>query len=346
MRAHIAARAEPHYASYIALIDDPESQVDKTIEEPPAIIGRNSASRYASTRYAAESAATTAFQNALVYALTNEVEHAQKTVEILNAYARTTKHFDKDDPERDLEASILGWLWVSAAELVRHSGFTGWSPADIDHFDTWIRSTVYADTDYEPSGVLMTPKANGAGARGAFCLRTKLAIGVYLEDRSIYDAAVDYFFHGQGNGAPHFYIDTTTGQTWEAGRDQGHAQGGLSRLMETAHIANNQGDSSLYAWESFALERAIEYIASYNLGNIVPYAPMQPYTTDWADVYPMISDEGRGVFATIYELPYAYFSSTLALDMPYTKQVLDIVGSETFSKYNDDPIFATLTYRR
>ena len=205
---------------------------------------------------------------------------------------------------------------------------------------------VYADTDYEPSGVLVTPKANGAGARGTFSLRTKLAIGVYLDDRSIYDAAVDYFFHGQGNGAPDYYVDPTTGQTWEAGRDQGHAQGGLSRLIETAHIANNQGDPSLYAWQSFALQRAIEYIASYNLGNTVPYKAMQPYTTDWADVYPMISDDGRGQFATIYELPYAYFHSTLALDLPHTKQVLDKVGSEIFSKNNDDPMFATLTYRR
>jgi hypothetical protein len=42
----------------------------ETVQTPPAIIGRNSASAYASTRHEAKDAAVTAFQNALVYLLT------------------------------------------------------------------------------------------------------------------------------------------------------------------------------------------------------------------------------------------------------------------------------------
>jgi hypothetical protein len=148
------------------------------------------------------------------------------------------------------------------------------------------------------------------------------------------------------NGAPRYYVKPDTGQTWEAGRDQGHAQGGLSRLIETAQIAYNQGDSSLYAWEDNALYRATEYIAAYNLGNEVPYSAMQPYIKDWADVYDTISADGRGKFATIYELPYAYFHSGLGMEMPRAKQVIDREGAEVFSAQNDNPMFATLIYRR
>ena len=61
--------------------------------------------------------------------------------------------------------------------------------------------------------MLVTPLPNGAGARGAWDLRTKMAIGVYLDDMTIYNQAVDYFFNGQGNGAPQYYVDPTTGQT-------------------------------------------------------------------------------------------------------------------------------------
>jgi hypothetical protein len=345
-KTKIASKAEPWYGNFRTLNDSARSSATAAFEPPPVIIGRNTASAYANTRYAAEAAAVIAFQNALVFALVGGDAHAQKAVEILNAYASTTLHFDAADPERDLEAAILGWLWVSAAELERYTGYQGWAATDLTKFNEWIYAVVYADTDYSGAGVLIKPLVNGAGARGAFGLRTKLAIGVYLDNMTIYDEAIDYFFHGQGNGAPSYYINPITGQTWEAGRDQAHAQGGLSRLVETAHIASNQCNVSLYAWENDALYRAVEYIASYNLGNDVVYSAMQPYTTSWADVYPTISATGRGSFATIYELPYSYFHDRLGFEMPYAKQVIDSEGTETFSAQNDNPMFATLLYRK
>jgi hypothetical protein len=164
-------------------------------------------------------------------------------------------------------------------------------------------------------------------------------------DKTIYSQAVDYFFNGQGNGAPQYYVNPTTGQTWEAGRDQGHAQGGLSRLVATAHIAHNQGNETLYAWGNNGLMRAVEYIASYNLGNDVPYAPMQPFTLSFSAVYATISDVGRGQFQPIYELPYDYYHDVKGLEMPFTPQAIGVEGTETFSPQDDNPMFATLAYR-
>jgi len=347
MKAKIAAGSEPWLTSYNTLIANGSSSASKTFSTPAPIIGRNAASAFAGTRYPAEGDAVTAYQNALVFVLTGQTAHADETVKILNAYARGTQHFDSVDPERDLEAAILGWLWVSSAELVRYSGYayTGWQPADITTFNDWIRNVVYSDTAYNPTGVLVTPLPNGAGARGAFGLRTKIAIGVYLDDKTIYSQAIDYFFNGQGNGAPQYYVNPTTGQTWEAGRDQGHAQGGLSRLVETAHIAHNQGNETLYAWGNNGLVRAVEYIASYNLGNDVPYAPMQPFTLSFSAVYATISDVGRGQFQPIYELPYNYYHDVKGLPMPFTLQAIGVEGTETFSPQNDNPMFATLAYR-
>jgi hypothetical protein len=348
MKDKIAARSEPWLTSYNTLLNNASSSATKAVNTPPPIIGRNAASAFATTRYAAEADAVTAYQNALVFVLTGQTAHADETVKILNAYARGTQHFDSVDPERDLEAAILGWLWVSSAELIRYSGqtYAGWAAADVSVFNTWIRNVVYADTAYNPIGVLVTPLPNGAGARGAFGLRTKIAIGVYLDDRTIYDQAVTYFFSGQGNGAPQYYVNPVTGQTWESGRDQGHAQGGLSRLVETAHIAHNQGNETLYAWGNNGLLRAVEYIASYNLGNDVPYAPMQPFTLSFSAVYTTISADGRGAWQPIYELPYHYFHDIKGLAMPFALQAIAAEVTETLSPQNDNPMFATLAYRQ
>jgi hypothetical protein len=347
MKAKIASEADPWFSNYNTLVNNNLSSTTRAYTTPPAIIGRNLASAYAADRGPCELDATAAYQNAVIYVLTGQTAHADYAVKVLNAYAAGVQHFDGIDPERDLEAAILGWLWVEAAELIRHSGYdyTGWSSADIATFDKWIYDVVYSDDAYEPGGVLVTPLPNGAGVRGAFGLRTKMAIGIYLDNGTIYDEAVDYFSNGQGNGAPQYYVLPSTGEIWEEGRDQAHAQGGLSRLIETAHMAHNQGNETLYAWGNNALSRAIEYIASYNLGNSVPYTPMQPFTLKDAALYPMISATDRGKWATVYELPYHYWHDIKGLAMPYTPQAIRAEGSETFSLQFDNPMFATLSFR-
>jgi Alginate lyase len=348
MKAKIASKVDPWFSNYDTLVNNNLSSTTRAYTTPPAIIGRNAGSAYAADRGPCELDATAAYQNAVIYAVTGQPAYADYAVKILNAYAAGVQHFDAADPERDLEAAILGWLWVEAAELIRYSGYdyTGWSAADIVTFNQWINDVVYSDEAYKPGGVLVTPLPNGAGVRGAFGLRTKMAIGIYLDDRAIYNEAVDYFFNGQGNGAPQYYILPSTGEIWEEGRDQAHAQGGLSRLIETAHLAHNQGDETLYAWSNNALSRAIEYIASYNLGNSVPYTPIQPFTLKDSAIYPMISATDRGMWATVYELPYHYWHDINGVVMPYTLQAITAEGSETFSLQFDNPMFATLSFRQ
>lgn len=348
VKEKIASKADPWFANYNTLVNNNLSSTTRPYTTPPAIVGRNTGSIYAADRGPCELDATAAYQNAVIYAVTGQSRYADYAVKILNAYAAGVQHFDAADPERDLEAAILGWLWVETAELIRYSGdsYSGWSAADVATFNKWINNVVYSDDAYKPGGVLVTPLPNGAGVRGAFGLRTKMAIGIYLDDRTIYNEAVDYFFNGQGNGAPRYYMLPSTGEIWEEGRDQGHAQGGLSRLIETAHMAHNQGDDTLYAWGNDALLRAVEYIATYNLGNSVPYVAMQPFTLKDSAVYPMISAISRGMFATVYELPYHYWHDIVGVAMPYTLRAINAEGSETFSLQFDNPMFATLSFRQ
>ena len=97
-----------------------------------------------------------------------------------------------------------------------------------------------------------------------------MAIGIFCNDRDIFQQAVDYYYTGSGNGAIAHYIINETGQCQESGRDQQHTQLGLAHLAEACQIAWNQG-LDLYNAADNRLCKGFEYTAKYNLGFEVPF---------------------------------------------------------------------------
>jgi hypothetical protein len=73
-----------------------------------------------------------------------------------------------------------------------------------------------------------------------------MAIGVLLDDRSIYAEAITYFKSGIGTGnidnTVYFEHPGKLGQWQESGRDQGHATLGVPLIATIAQMAWNQGD--------------------------------------------------------------------------------------------------------
>ena len=67
-------------------------------------------------------------------------------------------------------------------------------------------------------------------------IQTMLAMGVFLDDRAMFDRAVDYYLHGEGNGAIEKYFNTF-GECQESGRDQAHTQMGLGFLGAACELA-------------------------------------------------------------------------------------------------------------
>ena len=122
------------------------------------------------------------------------------------------------------------------------------------------------------------------GQRELGCRRrslSNLSLGIWTDDRAIYDQAVNYYKNGEGNGTVMHYIQNDEGQVQESGRDQGHTQGGIAALAEAAQIGWNQraaapngGDMYSYPDNSNRLLKGIEYTAKYNLGYDVPYTPI------------------------------------------------------------------------
>ena len=166
-----------------------------------------------------------AYQNALMWCITGDEAHARKAVQILDAWAATLGKLDGRDVQ--LAAGLNGFKFVNAAELMRDA-YTGWKPHDVVRFERMLREVVY------PPIKDFAPFANGNW--DAACIKTTMAIGVFCDDRALFDRAVDYYRNGQGDGRLTHYVFDESGQCQESGRDQGHTQLGLGRWPRHARL--------------------------------------------------------------------------------------------------------------
>jgi hypothetical protein len=112
---------------------------------------------------------------------------------------------------------------VNAAEILRYT-WGGWSNANITRFSNMINNLFVPAAQVQ--GLAVFPFSGNWGTSGEKAL---IAYGVFLNNRTIYDLALDYYITGGPNGEADcgklsYMIPTTTGQYIESGRDQGHSQ--------------------------------------------------------------------------------------------------------------------------
>ena len=203
-----------------------------------------------------------------------------------------------------------GVAFCNAAELIRHTS-SEWLDKDQKQFERMLREVFYpVIRDFYPT-------ANGNW--DASMIQTMIAMGIFLDDRAMFDRAAEYFRHGKGNGAIENYFNEF-GECQESGRDQSHVQMGIGFLACACEMAWKQG-VNLYGAADNRLALGFEYTAKYNLGEDVPY---QRYRSveDRYD-YPKISRRGRGRFRPIYERTVHHYHNRLGMEMPYSRQVAD-----------------------
>ena len=251
--------------------------------------------------------ASAAYTHALQWSLTGNEAHAKKAIELLNAWSATLKTVSGHDTK--LLIGMTGVSFCNAAELMRHT-YTGWLKPDQERFERLIREILY------PPIKDFFPAANGNW--DASMIQTMLAMGVFLEDRAMFQRAVDYYLKGEGNGAIRNYFNAF-GECQESGRDQAHTQMGLGYLGCAAEMAWKQG-VDLYGASSNRLALGFEYTAKYNLGNDVPYEPYRSFEGKYFN--PAISPKARGRFAPIYERIVYHYHGRKGLDMPFSREVV------------------------
>lgn len=146
-----------------------------------------------------------AYYNALMWTLTGDERHAEKCVEIFNAWVNITSV----SSTMPLEGGRVIWKMMEGAEIIRHT-YTGWSEEDIQKFSDMLVYPGYSTTE-EPTAAIASKDVtfywsmyNGDPARhgnqGLFGYRGIMAMGIFLDNELMYDRALRYL-KGEGHRA-------------------------------------------------------------------------------------------------------------------------------------------------
>jgi hypothetical protein len=261
--------------------------------------------------------AKAAYTHALLWYFTGNKAHANKAIQIMNAWARTIR--DHTNHNAPLQTGWAGSFWAPAAEIIRHSN-AGWAAADVDRFKSMLRSA------YVPELI------NGSCANGNWELimtNALIGIGVFLDDRTTFNKAATlwrgrvpaYIYQTSDGGSPKkpghcskpsWYGQTTfvNGVGQETCRDFGHMEWGLFAAIQGAETAKQQG-VDLYGEQSKRLRDGMEFHAKYNLGAAVP---------SW-----LCGGSVQTANSTAWEIAYNHFSTRYGHSLPNSQRMISRV---------------------
>ena len=310
IKAAVTARQEPIYSGYQVFRADPHSDANYKMRGPLAMVGRNPTVGQADY----DSDANAAYQCAIMWCITGNRACANKSKAILNAWSANLKSITGRDAV--LMAGLGPFKMVNAAEIIRYTD-ASWSPAEIQQTAKHFRQVIY------PVIKDFAPFANGNWDTAA--IKTMMAIGVFCDDREMFERALRYYVDGSGDGSLAHYIINDAGQCQESGRDQQHTQLGLAHLGDDCEIAWHQG-LDLYGYDDNRLLQGFEYAARYNLGESVPFAGTLDRTGKYH--HRSISTDGRGRFRAVYEEIYNHYVNRQGLAAPFTARAVQQMRPE------------------
>lgn len=304
------------------------------------------------------------YQMALRYKISGYDYYGVQVANYLNTWSATLD-FLTGNADRYLASGIYGYQLAAAAELIR----------DREDFNLEQTQQMLLNVFYEPlCERFLYSNKYGADHNDAYIgnywanwdlcnMAASVAIGIFCDRRDIYDRALEYYKYGGGNGSiynaiPFIHVDDdggVYGQWQESGRDQGHTQLGVGLMASVCEMAWNQGDD-LYGWADNRLMYAAEYVAKYNNGDDVPFAPYTRwYGWQWNnyDYQTVVANGSRGSNRPIWAMIYNHYVNRKGYEMPNVKKMMDNMGAESgptngsvHSDNYDQPGFGTLLYTR
>lgn len=329
MKQAVARKQEPIYSGFELFRQNPVSQHTYKMQGPMKMVGRNPTVGQGTY----DTDANAAHQNAIMWAITGEKAYAEKAREIINAWSATLKTITGRDAV--LMAGLGPFKMVNAAEILRYT-HAGWPEADIKKTERHFKEVIY------PVIKDFAPFANGNWDAAA--VKTMMAIGVFCNDRLLFERALRYYVDGHGNGTIWHYIINEDGQIQESGRDQGHTQLGVAMLGECSEIAWHQG-LDLYGYAGNRLLKGFEYVAKFNLAQEVPFTTTLDRTGKYSHM--TIARQDRGTLRAVYEQIYHHYVNRMGLEAPYTRQAAEKIRPEGPGKPGaDHPGYGTLFYTR
>ncbi len=275
--------------AFTQLKNSPYSQLSREPEPQELIVRGDPAGTGVSSEnytYAMRDAAA-AYQTALIWKLSDDVDYAEKSVQILNAWARKCKKITSNDANNVLAAGAQGYTFACAAEIML--GYGGWKAGDVAAFKQWMLD-VFAPVNRS----FLDHKSTNVCALHYWSnwdlvnMCSYMSIGILTEDSDMVNFVVNYFYKGAGNGCITRLVngalhDDPLGsgeklaQNQESGRDQGHAQmsamvaANLAQMAYSLYSVNSTNADAakldFFAADDNVLLKLGEYVALSNLRN-------------------------------------------------------------------------------
>lgn len=349
MSARVKASQQPWLAGWDALTQSSHARAT-WVPRPTAVVTRGGSPQNYPVLYKDIHAA---YQNALVWRVSGNEDHARTARDILNAWSHTLTEIT-GNADRYLAAGIYGYQFANAVELMRdYEGF------DLDAAASKLLSVFYPLNDQ------FLREHNDAHienywANWDLCNMTSiLSIGALVDRGDLVDQAVTYFRSGGGNGSigravPFLHEGGRLGQWQESGRDQPHSTMGIGLMGAFCETAWNQG-IDLYGYDDSRFAKGAEYVAKYNLGYEVPfetYSWRSGQGGGWQS-QTVISDAGRGQVRPVWAMIHGHYAGRRGWKMPYVTETIQRDGAEAGGgQYGEDSGgydqlgFGTLAFRR
>ena len=201
--------------------------------------------------------AAAAFNLALRWKVEGKAEYAEAVAAILTAWGEKLENFDEGD-DQYLTTGLQGHQLVNAAELIRD--YTPFAQNGMATFTAMFERLFLAKNLY----FLRHEDGSEHNVKHFFAnwelcnMASVMAFGIFTDNSTLFDFALDYFKTGIGNGGINNCISNlveepgtgkTIGQPQEAGRDQGHTGLDFQMLGVVAQQAWNQGED-LYSFNN------------------------------------------------------------------------------------------------
>jgi hypothetical protein len=264
-----------------------------------------------------------AYQTAIRWKISGDTTYANKSIQILNAWATTCVKLS-GDPNIALVAGLDGFKFAVVGELMRD--YSGWKSADFAAYQQWMLKVFYS---YNHAFLLYHQNScvDLFWSNWDLCnIASTMAIGILTDKRVIYNEAVNYLQHGAGNGnivkAINYVFtgaDSGLAQYQEAGRDQGHGTLVIALMGPIFEMAYHQGDD-FYGFDNNRFLKACEYAAKYNVANLdVPFHSFDYFNCYTTTTLTKVSSIQRGTIRPMWALPYNHYVKRKGLAAPYTQ---------------------------
>ncbi|MFF3643138.1 alginate lyase family protein [Streptomyces sp. NPDC002564] len=283
VRAHVRAREQPWTTAYEQMRRSKYAAAGYRAK-PYAVVECPPDTRPGRGCVEEREDALAAYTQALLWNITGERAHAEKAVQIMDAWSKVITRHTEDNA--GLQTAWAASSWARAAEAVRYT-YDGWSDGQLLRFERMLRNA------YLPQVKDGSVERNGNW--DLVMADATMSMAVFLDDHPTFEKAVQHF---RARVPAYFYlesdgklpvspkgsgIDTAAelkkywfgqgtyadGLSQETCRNFKHASYSLAATSHMAETAWHQG-VDLYGEVKDRLRAAFEFHAKYQLGAAAP----------------------------------------------------------------------------